>query len=171
MNRKRRVARIGSAMIIGLGVVVAGTGQASAGANHAPTVSAPLAEGLAGPLQIDVGRDGKVLVGQSFSGTVSTVDRKGHVSDLFNDPGVDGVAYGNQWGSVVYTHSELADPGAPPPPGFVPKAELRFRSAKGDVKVIASTLDFEAANNADGGQQYGMYGLSDECAANFPPDA
>ena len=49
----------------------------------------------------------EALVGQSFSGTVSTVDRKGHVSDLFNDPGVDGVAYGSQWGSVVYTHSEL----------------------------------------------------------------
>src|SRR5215218_6972733 len=142
MNRKRRVARIGSAMIIGLGVVVAGTGQASAGANHAPTVSAPLAEGLAGPLQIDVGRDGKVLVGQSFSGIVSTVDRKGHQSDLFNSGGVDGVAYGRQWGSVVYTHAELAEPGAPPPPGFVPKAELRIRNVKGEDKQIADLLEY-----------------------------
>ena len=171
MNRKRRVARLGVAVAIGAATIVGGAGQASAGGGHAPKVSAPLAQGLAGPLQIDVGRDGKVLVGQSFSGTVSTVDRHGHQSDLFNDPGVDGVAYGSQWGSVVYTHSELADPSAPPPPGFVPKAELRFRSGKGEVKVIASTLDAETAKNPDAGQQYGFMGLSDECAANFPPDA
>ena len=171
MNRKRRVARLGSAMILALGVIVAGAGQASAHGGHAPVVSAPLADGLAGPLQIDVGRDGKVLVGQSFSGTVSTVDRKGHVSDLFNDPGVDGVAYGNQWGSVVYTHTESAGPEGPPPPGFVPNAELRFRNAKGEVKTIANTYDYESDHNPDGGQTYGFQGLSAECAANFPPDA
>src|SRR5215218_1821698 len=152
MNRKRRVARIGSAMIIGLGVVVAGTGQASAGANHAPTVSAPLAEGLAGPLQIDVGRDGKVLVGQSFSGTVSTVDRKGHVTDVFNDGAVDGVEHGREWGVIISTHSGLADPGAPPPPGFVPTAELRMRNAKGETNVLDDTLSYETANNPDAGQ-------------------
>jgi hypothetical protein len=169
MTRKRRAARLGSAVIIGLGAIVVGTGQASAGGGHAPKVSAPLAEGLAGPLQIDVGRDGKVLVGQSFSGTVSTVDRKGNVSDLFHD-GVDGVEYGRAWGSVVYTHSELAEPGAPPPPGFVPKAELRMRDAHGETTVIADLLAYEAANNPDGGQEYGAFGLSDECAAQIPPE-
>jgi hypothetical protein len=172
MNRKRRAARLGIAAVMAAGVLVGGAGTASAGGRpHGPVVSAPLADGLAGPLQIDVGRDGKVLVGQSFSGTVSTVDRKGHVSDLFNDPGVDGVAYGSQWGSVVYTHTESAGPEGPPPPGFVPKSELRFRSAKGEVKTITSTLDHEQSKNPDAGQKYGMFGLSDDCAASLPPDA
>jgi len=171
MTKKRRVARIGSAMIIGFGVIVAGAGQASAGGGHAPRVSAPLADGLAGPLQIDVGRDGKVLVGQSFSGTVSTVDRKGHVTDVFNDPGVDGVEYGRAWGSVIYTHTEAPDPEAPPPPGFVPKAELRVHTASGETKVISDLLEHETNVNPDGGQKYGMFGLSDDCAAQIPPEA
>ena len=39
------------------------------------------------------------------------------------------------------------------------------------MKVIASTLDAEQAQNPDSGQEYGLFGLSDECAALLPPDA
>jgi hypothetical protein len=170
MNRKRRAARLGSAVAIGLGVILAGTGPASAG-DHAPKVSAPLAQGLAGPLQIDVGRDGKVLVGQGFSGTVSTVDRKGNVTDVFNEPGAEGVEYGRQWGSVVYTSTVAPPPGEAPPPGFVPSSTLKMRTLKGEVKVIADLLAYETANNPDGGNEYGIFGLSDDCAAQIPPEA
>jgi hypothetical protein len=178
MRRKLRKTRVGVAVAVGAAALLATPGVASAGSYHhhhqpkAPVVSAPLADGLAGPLQFEVNRfDSKVLVGQSFSGTVSTIDRHGHQHDLFNDPGVDGVAYGPLWGSVVYTHTESAGPEGPPPPGFVPDAQLRFRAANGTTKTIADTYDYESSKNPDGNQHYGFMGLSADCAAQLPPDA
>ena len=47
-----------------------------------------------------------MLIGQSFSGTVSVLERDGTLTDLFNEPGVDGVSFGI-WGSVIYTHSDF----------------------------------------------------------------
>ena len=66
------------------GLVVAAT-VVPAGAHSTPVVSAPIVDGLAAPLQFEV-EHGKVLVAQSFSGTVSQIDRDGTRTDLFNDP-------------------------------------------------------------------------------------
>ena len=139
-----------------VGLFVAAT-AGGASAHRAPVVSAPIADGLAGPLQFEVGRDGKVLVAQSFSGTVSTVDRNGVVTDVFNDPGADGVSAG-AFGTVIYTHTEESG-----------VAELRLHSRWG-TKTIASTSDFENRRNPDGNQSYGLQGLTPECAAQLPPD-
>jgi hypothetical protein len=121
-------------------------------------VSAPIVDGLAGPLQFEVGRDGKVLVAQSFSGTVSTIDRNGTLKDLFNDPGVDGVSAG-AFGTVIYTHTDFEN-------GV---AELRIHTPWGE-KTIASTSGYENSKNPDAKQAYGLQGLSPECAAQLPPD-
>jgi len=169
MRTSRKVRGAGAFAVAVAGLLVAApSASASGGYRHDPVVSDPIVDGLAGPLQFEVGPKGKILVGQSFSGTVSEVDRTGNVTDLFNDPGVDGVARG-PWGSVLYTHTEGIGPDAPP--DAIPVGELRLRTAKGEVTTIASTRDFEEARNPDSKNSYGFSGLSDECAANFPPDA
>jgi hypothetical protein len=150
---KKLCAAVG---VVGLVVAASATG---ASAHRAPVVSAPIVDGLAGPLQFEVGRDGKVLVGQSFSGTVSTVDRNGALTDLFNDPGVDGVSAG-AFGTVIYTHTD-PDTGT---------ADLRLRTRSGGTKIIKSLSGYEGQKNPDGRQLYGIQGLSPECAAQIPPD-
>jgi hypothetical protein len=121
-----------------------------------PTVSGPLAEQLAGPLQFEVQPSGKVLVGQSFSGTVSLIGRHGGVFDLFNDPGVDGVSMG-KWGTVIYTYTNFET-------GVI---DLRMRTIWGHTIPIASTIEHETNNNPDGGQTYGLLGLTPECLAEL----
>jgi hypothetical protein len=152
-NLRKLCAAVG---VVGLVVAATATG---ASAHRAPVVSAPIVDGLAGPLQFEVGHDGKVLVGQSFSGTVSTVDRNGTVTDLFNDPGVDGVSKG-AFGTVIYTHTD----------GETGVVELRLHTPWGP-KTIASTIDHETRKNPDAHQSYGLQGLSPECAAQIPADA
>jgi hypothetical protein len=125
-----------------------------------PVVSAPLAEGLAGPLQFEVSDRGQVLVGQSFAGTVTTIDRDGTRKDLFGGVAVDGVSAG-RWGSVIYTNSN-------PDEGF---AELKIHLPNGTDKTIADVHQYEATRNPDQHQSYGLQGLTPECAAQLPPDA
>ena len=110
--------------------------------------------GSSAPLQFEVQPSGKVLVGQSFSGTVSLIGRHGGVFDLFNDPGVDGVSMG-KWGTVIYTHTDFET-------GVI---ELRMRNVWGHTTTIASTIDHEVDNNPDAGQAYGLQGLTPECTA------
>jgi hypothetical protein len=125
-------------------------------------VSDPIVDGLAGPLQFEVSARGTILVAQSFSGTVSSVARDGTVTDLFNDPGVDGVASGAQ-GAVIYTHTDTDSP--------THVSELRLRTRSGQTRTIASTLEHETNKNPDQGQTYGLQGLTPDCAALLPPDA
>lgn len=146
--------------VVGVTALLSGVATPSAGAGGGgPVVSAPLYDGLIGPLQFEVSPSGKVLVGQSFSGTVSLIDRNGAITDLFNDPGVDGVSQG-KFGSVIYTHTDF-DTGV---------IDLRMRTAHGETKIIADLIGHETTRNPDQSQVYGLQGLTDECAAGLPPD-
>lgn len=134
--------------------------------HHEPVVSEPIVEGLAGPLQFEVD-DGRILVGQAFSGTVSRIGRDGSVTDLFNQPGVEGVARG-PWGSVIATYTAGNSPEDPPDaPKF---GQLRLYKRSGEMKVIADTRAYEEHRNPDGRKHYGLMGLSEECAAMLPPE-
>jgi hypothetical protein len=144
-------------VVIGVATALA---AAPAAASDGPVVSDPIVSGLAGPLQFEVSWNGTVLVGQSFSGTVSSISKDGTQTDLFNDPGVDGVSDG-AFGSVIYTHTDLDN-------GVV---ELRVHTKSDQTKTIASTLDHESTDNPDQDQSYGLQGITDECAAQLPPDA
>lgn len=141
--------------IVALSVVAA----APASAHRGATVSDPIVDGLAGPLQFEVMRSGKILVGQAFSGTVSVVRRDGSIHDLFNDPGAEGVASGRH-GSVIYTNSDFET-------GVI---DLRLRTKSGHVKILGDLIAHEADRNPDRRQRYGLMGLSDECTAQLPPD-
>ncbi len=156
--RRKALSKLCTAVAVAGLAVLASAMPASAGGKA--VVSPPIAEHpLAGPLQFEVEPNGTILVGQSFSGTVSSIGRDGKVTDLFNDPGVDGVSAG-AFGTVIYTHTD-------PDAGV---AELRLRTPFGQTKTIASTLDYEKRKNPDQGQTYGLIGLTDECAAQLPPD-
>lgn len=143
-------------------------GAGGDGGNHGGGTPRVLAEGLAGPLSIDVDRRGSVLVGQSFSGTATSVSRSGVARDLFNDPGIGAVGWG-PFGSVVYATVTGGSDG-PPQPGeepVIPDALLKMRLANGKTVVLADLGAYEKANNPDGDVTYGVE-LDDECAADWP---
>ncbi len=117
-----------------------------------------LADGLAGPLSIDVTARGDVLVGQSFGGLVSSVSKRGVVTDLVAENGASAVAAG-PFGVVVYTVG-----------GETGTSLLKLRLPWGSTKVLADLGAFEAASNPDAVNSYGFEEISDECAAQWPID-
>ena len=73
-------------------------------ATAAPEPSAPIVSGLAGPLQLDVGADGQIYVGQAFAGVLTKVRPNGTTKDLAAEQGeIAGVA--SRGYDVVYTTS------------------------------------------------------------------
>lgn len=160
MELTSRKTRGVGAVVIAASTLLLGAGNASATGRHStPVVSPPIVEGLAGPLQFEVGDHGRVLVAQSFSGTAPVVNRKGEIKDLFNDPGIDGIAAG-PWGSILYTHTDQEA-------GI---AELRLHTREGNTRTLADLHAYEVKKNPDQHQTYGFQGLTPECAAQLPPD-
>jgi hypothetical protein len=131
-----------------------------ASASADPSVSDPIATGLAGPLQIAVqGRD--VFVGQSFAGVLTRVRPNGTTQDLTAQPGeVSGV--GVRGGNVAFTFTggDETDP----------VARLMLRRADGVVRTVADLYRFEKTRNPDRRVRYGFLGLSDACAAAVPDE-
>jgi hypothetical protein len=117
-----------------------------------------LVDGLAGPLSLDVTRRGDVLVGQAFSGTISSVSKRGTVTDILNEPGAEIVAEG-PFGSIIY--------GVSSPPA----SKLMVRLAWGPTFQLADIGAYEAANNPDSVNTYGISTpVSAECAAQWPTE-
>lgn len=116
----------------------------------------PLAEGLVAPLAIDVTHRGEVLVSQSFAGVATKVGRDGTRTDLFAEPGLAAIGEG-PFGTVLYT--VLGEDG---------RSLLKVRFPWGATKELADLGAHEANENPDQGNQYGVVGISDECAAEWP---
>ena len=161
--RATAAARRASAVAV-LTVIALLVASPAASAHQAPGPLRQVASGLAGPLQIDVSR-GRILAGQSFSGTISTIDPLGRVTDLANDTGVDGVAWG-RGSTVLFTHTDDSRVDAQ----GVAEAELRALDHRGHLSTIADLRAYEEANNPDAGNSYGFQGLSPSCLASLPPD-
>src|SRR6476660_6983338 len=82
--RKRTIVTA-AAGATAVAAVVAGIPATAASAQ--PSVQErPVAQGLAGPLQIDVNKNG-IAVAQSFSLTISKIRNNGTVKDLTTEPG------------------------------------------------------------------------------------
>ena len=119
-----------------------------------------LADGLVGPLSLAVGRSGKVIVNQSFAGTLSQVDRRGEVSALYQvpDPENGGIAgASSHHGAIYYLETSAGETG--------PVSHVVRLDRDGERTVVSD--DFwahETENNPDAGQTYGFRGLDDECA-------
>lgn len=130
------------------------------GGSGEPTLSDPLASGLAGPLQIAVDRD-RVFVAQSFAGVLSIIGDHGqHDVPL---PGIDGLDV--KRGRVVYSTRADSEPGDP---GFFATLERLDRG--GSSTQIADLWAYEQAANPDQVNTYGFTSIPDECAAQWPAD-
>jgi len=157
MGRVRTTSAAVGAAVFALLVPMGGAPAA------AVTVSDPIIEGLAGPLQLAVGDDGTIYVAQSFSGTLTAVGKKG-VTDLVSLPGrgMEGVDATGK-GTVTFTTiggDEFS----------ITSADVRRVQPNGKVSMLADTLAFEAANNPDGDVSYGFQGLTQECAESVPSE-
>ena len=127
---------------------------------RAPHV-APVASGLAGPLQIDVNKHG-IAVAQSFALTISKVRRDGSVKNLTTEPGtpdsadVAGVLLAKR--GVYYTTTNYQHA----------KSRLRYVSNNGTKHTIAVLSDYEQSANPDQDVTYGIRQISNNCASQWP---
>jgi hypothetical protein len=127
----------------------------------AATVSDPIVEGLVSPLGLAIGTDGTIYVAQSFAGTLTSIDRKGHRRDIAQvnpeSQFIAGVAAAGR-GTVTYAVS-----GEPP-------QEVFRVLPNGKKKRLGNTSDVELSSNPDGAVVYGFQGLDAECIELIPED-
>lgn len=167
-RRMRSAGYLAAAVIAVAATVMTGTGVAGAGGygpggpGGGPNAPVTLADGLVGPLHLDVtsGKKGPaVTVSQSFAGIISSV-RNGHVTDLVTEsPGsfTGGVAAG-PFGTVMYLVGNESG------------TFLKMKLPGGTVRTIANLGAYEAAKNPDQINNYGVQGAKPECVDQLPPD-
>ncbi len=156
--RAAGLVAVTAALVLGAGAGTASAhGGGSGGSGGAPVI---LADGLAGPLQIDAG-GGKVLVAQGFTGTISSIGPRGAVTDLVAEPGFETAAVAaGPFGSVFYARNNEEG-----------QSELRVRDRNGATRTFADLGTYEATQNPDQVTTYGIDGgLSPECEAQWPSD-
>jgi hypothetical protein len=128
----------------------------------AVTVSAPIAEGLAGPLGLAVGSEGTVYVSQSFAGKLTAIGKDG-TRDIVRVAGaVNGVATDGA-GTVTFTTIEGSQSN--------PSALVKHVLPNGRVSTLADVGAYEQTVNPDQVNTYGFIGLSAACAAQLPAEA
>jgi hypothetical protein len=128
----------------------------------APAPSEPIAQGLVGPLQLDVGSHGQVYAAQNFIGTLTKIRKNGTTKNLVSEPNeVAGVA------SRGYTVAFTTTNGGEDTPTTA--AYLKVRQPNGHVRIVADLFKFEAKHNPDAGSVYGFRHLSQSCADSLAP--
>jgi hypothetical protein len=118
-----------------------------------------VADGFAGPLGLAIGGDGTVYVAQVFLGTLTAIDRDGDRTDLVTGEPVAGGVEALGRGQVVYT-TRVGEEGVPPS-----EANLMRVTPAGNTRQLASLLAYEAAENPDATNLYGLVDLDPACAA------
>ena len=147
---------------VGLGVmalVIASAPPASAD-HHV------LADNLVSPLGFAVADDGTLYVAEAFAGLLTQIDPNGDRTELASAPpgsGTAGVALTKN-GSVYYTLT------LPPEQGGAPDTALARVNPDGSTEVLASLADFEAENNPDADNVYGILKKNNcyDALAKFP---
>jgi sugar lactone lactonase YvrE len=138
--RKRLAVSVGA-----MALVVASAPPASAD-HHI------LADNLTSPLGFAVADDGTLVVAEAFAGLLTQIDPDGTRTELASAPpgsGTAGVALTSN-GSIYYTLT------LPPEQGGAPESALARVNRDGSTEVLASLSDFEAANNPDADNEYGV---------------
>ncbi|WP_299038343.1 ScyD/ScyE family protein [uncultured Pseudokineococcus sp.] len=157
--RRRSPAGGALAAVATAALVLAGAPAATADDGPSTTV---VAEGLVGPLSLDVTPRGDVVVAQSFAGALTRVDRRGARTDLAALPGAEVAGVTASAGGVLYTHSLGQGPDA--------VALLERVDHRGRTEVVADLGEHERAANPDGGTTYGLRDLAQDCLDQLPPD-
>ena len=160
LNVRRRGIYLFATTAVLTALVAGVSSPAGAGAG----LSDPIATGLAGPLQIAVGTDGTIYVGQAFAGLLSSIDNKGQHILAAVEGEVAGVA-ANGPGSVTFTSSIGGGPESPPTATNVSRL-----NRDGSTRVLGDLLTYEQTVNPDQHNSYGFQGLSAACAAMVPPE-
>jgi hypothetical protein len=111
-----------------------------------------LAEGLATPLSLAVGRDGSVLVTQNFVGRLDRVDENGQVANVYTKADWDVGGVETRRGTTYFVESRGGGGGNPD----ALEGYLKSIDASGDVQTIADLASYERSNNPDGDQEYGF---------------
>ena len=159
-NRKGRLLAT-AALVVVLAPSAAYADANGHGLGDSPTLSAPLAQGLAGPLQIAVGDSGTVYAAQAFAGVLTKIGRHG-TQDIATNPGgeIAGVDVRAN-NSVLYTSSVFNADG-------VATATALNRLEHGSSSMIADLYTYEATQNPDQGATYGFESIPADCAAQWP---
>lgn len=150
-------ALAGSAAVV---VTTLGAGPADAAPDHGER----LARHLVGPLSLAVdGRD--VYVTQNFTGVLNKLRPGRSPKTLYAAKGgneVGGVSV--RHGTVVFTETASDAQGNPS------DSWIKRLTRSGKVKTLAHIRSYENAHNPDGKITYGLRGISDTCAAQWPTD-
>jgi hypothetical protein len=149
----RRSARIVAAGVLAVGLAISTASPAAA------VEIDQVADGFAGPLGLAIGADGTVYVAQVFLGTLTAIDRDGGRTHLVTGEPVAGGVEPLGREQVVYT-TRVGDPGVPPS-----EASLMRVTPAGKTRQLASLLAYEAAENPDATNLYGLVDLDPACAA------
>ncbi len=129
----------------------------------APKLSAPIAQGLAGPLQLAV--DGhSVYVSQAFAGLLTKFGPGGSRTDVASNPGneIAGVDVGRHH-EVFYT-SSTSDPTT----HEVSASAFNRLKKDGSPVLVRDILDYESQHNPDANVSYGFPTIDASCAAQWP---
>lgn len=111
-----------------------------------------VADNLVSPLGFAVGDDGTLYVAEAFAGLLTKIETDGTRTELASAPpgsGTAGVALSPK-GHAFYTLT------LPPEVGTPPETALAVAYRNGGHKRLASLSDYEAANNPDAGNEYGI---------------
>lgn len=152
----------GSAVVLSVVLVAASPASAA-------TVSTPLATGLLGPLQIAVGSDGTLYVGENFAARLTAISRDGTSRTLASVGGPDdlyaevaGVAADGR-GTVTFTSSVVHGDGSFS--GLVQRVQ-----PNGRLMTLGDVGNYEATVNPDHVNSYGFSDLDTACASQVPPE-
>lgn len=151
-------------LILGVSLLMLVTLSVPASAAGTTTVI----DGLSGPLGLAIGDDGTVYVTEAFGGRLTAVDKKGNAKVLVDLAGneIAGVDATGK-GTLVFTQTLFdGEPGEEAEPL---EASLARVQPNGKTSNIASTLAYEAANNPDAVNTYGLVGASEACLAQISP--
>lgn len=122
-----------------------------------------IADGLTSPLLgLTVDQRGTTYVAQTFTGTITAIDRRGGRTDVVTGQGtqVTGVAAGKR-GALAWIEQSEAD--------GRPVGSLKVRARDGRVTTVTTGLaQYELDTNPDGGVDYGFVDLDEACKADFP---
>ena len=134
--------------------LLAGVGGMALLLAAAPPASAegPIAENLTTPLGFAIDKDNTLYVAEAFAGLLTRIEAEGSRTEIASAPpgsGTAGVDVSPN-GTVYYTLS------LPPEVGSPPETALAKVKPNGKNTVIASLSDFEAANNPDADNVYGI---------------
>lgn len=152
----RSVIAIASLALVSAPLAVSSVAAADPAANP-PTV---LARGQVAPLSLDVTPRGTLWYSQNFAGLLMK-KRPGKEARV-----VAGTKRGKELGAVS-VHRGVVTFATTGPQG---RTELRERRRNGSIHTVANLSRFERNRNPDKAAVYGIPGLSQECADQWPVD-